>query len=110
MVVWWATRTECVSALARQVRERTLTRAGQRQARNALVALERAWAEVQPLEAVRHSAERLLGVHQLRAADAFQLAAALEWCDGRTNGLALITFDERLRAAAAREGFTVLPD
>ena len=110
IVVWWATRVECVSALLRQVRERTLTSAGERRARSVLAVLTRAWAEIQPLEPVRVSAERLLGVHPLRAADALQLAAALVWCDGRPDGLEIVSFDDRLRAAAEREGFAVRPD
>lgn len=32
-VVWWTTRTECMSALARQTREGGITLAGERQAR-----------------------------------------------------------------------------
>lgn len=110
MVVWWATRVECVSALVRRIGEPTLTPTGERQARSALAALSRAWAEIQPLEAVRISAERLLGLHSLRAADALQLAAALEWCDARPGGMAIVSFDDRLRAAADREGFVVLPE
>lgn len=109
MVVWWATRTECISALARQVREGIIPSSGERQARHVLAALARAWAEVQPSEAVRRSAERLLAVHPLRAADAFQLAAALQWCHERPDGTELVSFDDRLRASANREGFAVLP-
>ena len=109
MVVWWGTRVECVSALRRQVREGALTSVGEHQAREILATLSRVWAEIQPLEAVRLSAERLLAVHALRAADALQLAAALEWCDSRPAGRGLVSFDDRLRAAAEREGFAVLP-
>ncbi len=109
MVVWWGTRVECVSALRRQVREGALTSAGEHQSREILATLSRAWAEIQPLEAVRLSAERLLAVHSLRAADALQLAAALEWCDSRPAGKGLVTFDGHLRAAAETEGFAVLP-
>ena len=52
----------------------------------------------------------LLGVHPLRAADAFQLAAALIWSRGETSSHAVVSYDERLRAAASGEGFAVLPD
>ena len=48
---------------------------------------------------------RVLRVHPLRAADALQLAAALEWSGGAASGM-FITYDERLRDAASREGFT----
>lgn len=109
MAVWWATHTECISALTRQVREGNLAAGGERQAREVLATLARVWAEVQPSEAVRRSAERLLGVHPLRAADAFQLAAALQWCDGRPDEAEVVSLDDRLRAAAHKEGFAILP-
>ena len=67
------------------------------------------WLEIQPTNSLRAVAERMLGVHALRAADAFQLAAALQWCRGETSGMSLVCFDSRLRSAAHREGFTVLP-
>jgi predicted nucleic acid-binding protein len=109
LVVWWATRTECLSALARRRRERRIGPAVDRHARRVLHELAVAWSEVLPSEDLRVRAERLLAVHALRAADAFQLAAALLWSRGRTNGQGLVCLDDRLREAAEREGFTVLP-
>ena len=109
MAVWWATRTECISALARQVREGSIDRAGQGQARTVLAELGRVWAEVQPSEAVRSLAERLLVTHALRAADAFQLAAAIQWRGAPPNDAELVSYDGRLRAAAHAEGFVLLP-
>ena len=109
MVVWWGTRTECVSAFGRQAREGDLGLAGERQARRVLEALAESWIEIQPTETVRGGAERLLAVHPLRAADAFQLAAAVEWCQRQTRGAGLVSFDARLREAAYREGFSLLP-
>ena len=50
MVVWWGTRTECISALMRQVREGTLSPADERAARRLLQALMQAWTEMQPSE------------------------------------------------------------
>ena len=109
MVVWWATRTECVSALTRQSHDGSLRREEERQARTVLRQLADAWTEVQPSEALRETAERLLVVHALRAADAFQLAAALQWCQTRTMNRELVSFDARLRDAAYKEGFALLP-
>lgn len=109
MVVWWATRTECISALMRQVRDGGLGTAGERQARNVLQPLTKAWTEIQPSEALRAMAERLLAVHPLRAADAFQLAAALQWCERQTVDKTVVSFDARLREAAHKEGFALLP-
>ncbi len=110
MVVWWGTRTECISALMRQVREGGLTPTDERSARHVLQALMQTWAEMQPSEALRSTAERLLTVHPLRTADALQLAAALQWCQGLTTGQDVVTFDRQLRDASYREGFTVLPE
>ena len=109
LVVWWSTRTEAVSALARQRRAGVLDPGHEAQARRVLEALATAWTEVSPSGPLRERAERLLGVHALRAADAFQLSAALLWSRGRTMGQAFVSFDDRLREAAGREGFTVLP-
>jgi hypothetical protein len=109
-VVWWAARTECLSALARQRREGHLTSAAEAAARKILEALAVGWSEVLPGDAVRQRAERLLSVHPLRAADAFQLAAALVWSRGDTAARTVVSFDERLREAAQREGFGVLPE
>jgi predicted nucleic acid-binding protein len=110
LVVWWATRTECLSALLRGQRERRVSPQLVLRARTVLTRLAGEWSEVQPSELVRVRAERLLGVHALRAADAFQLAAALLWCRGETAGNEFISFDQRLREAAHREGFVVGPD
>jgi len=110
VAVWWATRTECLSALTRRMREGELAPAGYRAARRVLAALAETWVELLPSEAVRATAERLLAVHALRAADAFQLGAALAWCAGRPPGHSIVTLDSRLRDAASREGFDALPD
>lgn len=47
------------------------------QALSLLTALAAIWTEIQPAERVRNGARRLLRVHPLRAANAMQLAAAL---------------------------------
>ncbi len=59
---------------------------------------------------VRAEAERALAVHPLRAADALQLAAALVWRDGGEGSHELVCLDQRLRDAASREGFALVPD
>lgn len=109
MVVWWGTVVECTSALARLERSGELGPHGVRAAFRALDLLRAGWTEVAASEAARDRAARLLRTHQLRAGDAMQLAAALIWSGGTTAGLELVTLDDRLRAAAVREGFTVLP-
>ena len=109
MVVWWGTRTECISALMRQVREGGLTSVDERSARHVLHILMQTWIEMLPSDAIRGTAERLLAVHSLRTADALQIAAAIQWCQGLTTDQALVTFDRRLREACYREGFTIFP-
>ncbi len=104
LVVWWASAVECASAIARLHRERLLTGAEESEARALLESLRRSWYEVQPGDNVRAQALRLLRLHPLRAADALQLAAAIEWAGSPPSG-GFVSFDERLRHAAEREGF-----
>ena len=104
LVVWWGSVVECASALARLHRDGMLTSAEERSARSLLEELSASWFEIQPGAGVRDQAMRVLRLHPLRAADSLQLAAALEWTGPRANGQ-FITFDDRLRLAAEREGF-----
>lgn len=108
VVVWFSTRTECVSALRRQVRDRTLSEAEARRGEDRLEKHARHWHEVEPLSALRDTAERLVRVHPLAAADALQLAAALAWADQRMRGRQFVVLDATLAAAAGREGFDVI--
>lgn len=107
-IVWWGTRVEARSALARRRGEGALSTASADSARRRLNALSDAWAEVAPTEAVRTGAIRLLQRHPLRAADALQLAAALAWADGSPEGRRFFSLDARLVEAAGREGFEVV--
>ena len=63
--------------------------------------------EIEPSDEVRETARRFLRVHPLRAADALQLAAAFVAAERRPSTLALVTLDNRLRAAAGKEGFLI---
>jgi uncharacterized protein len=107
-VVWWATPVEAISSFNRLIREGYLTGRDSKQAYARLDHLRQRWNEVQPSEEVRERAERLLGTHQLRAADALQLAAALVWCSDRPRGRHFIGADGNLSDAAEAEGFTVI--
>jgi predicted nucleic acid-binding protein len=109
VVLWWATPVECASALAQSVRQGRLSLAAEAAARAVVERLKASAFEVRPLEEVRARAGRLLALHPLRAADALQLAAALVWCRERTAEAPFVCLDDRLRLAAAREGFAVLP-
>lgn len=106
VVLWWGTALECVSALARQ-KELSPVEVGK--ARAVVEHLRARSFEVQPTEEVRARALRILSVHPLRTAAAFQLAAALVWCRERPQGVSFVSLDEGLRLAAVQEGFRVMP-
>ena len=108
LAVWWATRVECSSALARRVR---IAPGDSQLAERALETLRTAvtaWVEIPPTERLRDDAGRLVRIHDLRAADAFQLASARALSDDHPETLPFVTLDDRLALAANREGFPVL--
>ena len=108
MMVWWSTRAECVSALARLEREGELDRETSDAAYARLADFEDFWREIEPSEMVRESAIRFLRVHPLRAADALQLGAAFIAAERRPPSLELVTFDRRLADVARKEGFALV--
>lgn len=107
-IVWCLTPVEIASAIARRSRE-GLEQEGVQRAKADLQELAERWEEVISLDLVRARAIRLLSTHPLRAADAIQLAAALVASDERPESLPFVCLDDRLRDAARREGFKVLP-
>lgn len=109
MYVWWATRVEVTAAIVRRERADTRRDADWSTCFQALNEMAEDWREVLPTDPVRRTAERLLRRHELRAADSLQLAAALIACDDRPSGHEFICLDDRLRRAAAVEGFRLLP-
>lgn len=109
MIVWWTTEVECVSAIARLGREGALSDDDLTAIMARLDDLRSSWFEVQPVSGIRAVARRLLRTHILRAADALQLAAAIAAAEHNPASLAMVCLDERLCAAARREGFTVIP-
>ncbi len=108
MLVWWGTSVECISALARLEREGSMSHRDVGMAQARLRGLAEAWHEVQPHERVRSRAERLLRVHPLRAADALQLAAAIEAAGG--SPAEFVCLDRRLGEAASREDLIVIDE
>ena len=105
MYVWWASSTECTSAIMRRQRSGDLDSQGVSAALQRLRLLTAVWNEVNPGELVRSTAARLLRVHPLRAGDSLQLAAAIQVADGEASELPFVSLDERLIDAADREGF-----
>jgi predicted nucleic acid-binding protein len=109
VVVWWATSVEIASALARLVRMKQLDPGEWIQARGLAAALADAWSVVQPSDALRAQAALLVNHYDLRAADALQLAAALEWCGNTPQGRVFVTADQTLLQAAILSGFEGSP-
>jgi hypothetical protein len=86
MLAWWGTPVEIASALARRERERAMTADEVAVAMSLVKELSDGWHEIVPSPAVRVTAQRMLRVHPLRAADSLQLAAALiELRESRVN-------------------------
>ncbi len=108
LTVWWASDTECASAVARLEREGDLDEKATGQAYQRLAELRASWHEVQPVEEIRETARRLLRVHDLRAGDSLQLAAAWLVAEYRPATLEFVCLDHRLAQAARREGLMVL--
>lgn len=108
MVVWWGASVEYVAALSRRERDGSLTNDEVTRHLAHLRALSQVWYEVQPGQRIRDSAQRLLRVHPLRAADSLQLAAALAAAEQDPTNVGFVCFDARLNQAASREGFRIV--
>lgn len=67
------------------------------------------FAVVAATTTVLEAAARLVGVHSLRAYDAVQLASAKAAAEAVPDCRTMAAFDNTLRAAAAKEGFALLP-
>ena len=108
IALWCLTEVEVGSALARRSREG--------RAPDDLEAARVEWrgladrsTEIWSVNLVRSRSLRLVNTHPLRAADALQLAAAIVASGERPEALPFVCLDDRLREAARREGFPVLP-
>ncbi len=108
VIVAWTTPVECASAIARAEHDNLLTPDQADEAFARLDELSGIWREVEPVTDQREIARRLLRVHRLRSAGALQAAAAFLAADRRPSSLEFVTLDDRLEAAARREGFTVI--
>lgn len=109
IVTWAMSMVEVASAIERRTRDGNLDIDGRERAMELLRELSLGWIEITSLDAVRDRALRILATHPLRAADALQLAAALFAAADRPAGNEFVCSDEKLRDAARREGFRVLP-
>jgi uncharacterized protein len=110
LAVWTLTPVELASALMRLVRDGAIDERTAHTAESRIDELMRSCHTILDVEAVKLQARRLLRMHPLRAADAMQLGAALEWAAGRSTGRVFHTLDARLARAARRESFRVIPE
>lgn len=104
--IWWGTPVEVRSAFERLKSHDALPNE-----RNAI----RHWSnfrakaiKVVPDDALLGVAESIPATYGLRALDAFQLAAALIWCDERPRNRPFVCADKRLGDAAGEAGFDVV--
>ncbi|MGH2829998.1 MAG: type II toxin-antitoxin system VapC family toxin [Actinomycetota bacterium] len=103
-----STFVECHAALSRALRGGQIDGRGHRKAE---AMLRRLWDSLQVIEldsGLAESAAAMAKRHELRAADAIHLAAALTVRTGPD--FIFACWDRRLRAAAIAEGFHVLPE
>lgn len=108
-VVWWATPVEIASALARLARMKELDTSDWTKARKLAKRLADSWSVIQPSDTLRAKSIDLVDRFNLRSSDAFQLAAAVEWCEGAAQGRIFLTADQKLREAALLSGFDSEP-
>jgi len=107
-VVWWATTVEIHRAIARLHRSGKLHDDARQAALNRLSVLSGGWREVLPSDKLRDQAGILLDTYSLRAADSFQLASALVWCQQRPARRKFVSSDLRLCKAANEAGFVIV--
>lgn len=108
MVVWWGAPVEIANILARLVRLHHIDSKGWTAAWKLAKSLSESWAMMQPSEALRSRAIRLVDRYDLSAGSALQLAAALEWCEGIPQERVFLTLDKQLREAALLCDFNAL--
>lgn len=104
-VVWWATPVEIASALARLLRMKQLDSRAWAKSHKLAKRLADSWSVIQPSDALRATSIQLVDRYDLRAADSFQLAAALEWCEYAPQDRVFLSADQKLRDAAVLSGF-----
>ncbi|MGQ0722797.1 MAG: type II toxin-antitoxin system VapC family toxin [Candidatus Eiseniibacteriota bacterium] len=109
VLAWILSDVEMRSAVARLARDGVLDAADVQKAVERIESFWQGVHTVSVIEPVKLRAKRLLGAHALRAADAFQLGAALTAAYDEPLGWEFVCLDKRLGEAARREGFAVVP-
>jgi uncharacterized protein len=109
LTIWWGTELEASSAIVRLSRGKHISEVRKTHALQQTRAMLNEAVEIPPTVELRNEALRAVCIHALTAGDALQLAAALIWAEHNPRGLGFVCLDDRLREAAYREGFEVLP-
>ncbi len=106
-LVSFSTYCEVFSALSRLERERSLKTESFSASEHRLNILCKSWhvASFSPL--VESETKRLLRIHPIKCADAFQLASAITCCERNFGAFSFVTFDEKLGNTAVKEGFVI---
>jgi predicted nucleic acid-binding protein len=104
--IWWGTPVEVRSAFQRLKSHDALP--NERSANRHWNNYRAKAIEILPDGALLSVAESVPATYGLRALDAFQLAAALIWCNERPRNRPFICADSRLSEAAAAAGFDIV--
>ena len=107
IVIWWATPVEIISGLTRLQRMIHISQLQFDRGKQQADALAVSWVRVEPIPEIASSACALLELYPLRAADALQLASAMEYFGPNHQGSVFVTADLRLADAARQSGFSV---
>jgi predicted nucleic acid-binding protein len=107
VAAWWGTSIEVTSALTRLKRLGSLTDSEYLNAKVGGTQILTGSLVIEPSPTIKVLATEILEKYILRAGDALQLAAALQWCEGEPDGQVFLTADRRLAEAAELAGFTL---
>jgi predicted nucleic acid-binding protein len=107
VVAWWATEVEIRSGLTRLKRMGQMATHEFDRAKQRAEKIVESWRPILCRTDLARSACKLIELYPLTAADAMQLAAALEACEHAPHGYVFITADQRLADAARKTGFAV---
>ena len=110
IVVWWGTPLESCGAIWMAVQRNRVTEIDAQRAELRLAEFRRKWIEMDPHDEIRQEAERAVRIHDIRTADALQLAAAITAKRNLSNALPFVCLDRRLAVAAMREGLRLIPE
>ncbi len=107
-MIWWGTVVEMRSSFARLKKAGELGESDFDIAAGKWLGIANRSRVIPPVAALLDIASELPEEHGIRALDAFQLAAALVWCNEHPRNRPFVCADKRLSAAAKDAGFDVI--